>query len=166
MRVFFFPPGKRGVGGRASSRAWPSAADTVDHAAQFFLADTEAFQGTVAGWAEQGLVRPWDPSTIGRFTSPGASSSSSFFEPFDDGKTRWIGGAGGLAAHLAQGLAAGTVQNNVWVSPTNGLRKNSDGSWSLRVNGKEIGRHGKGVCPFRVAPLRGPKLALFSLEQL
>ena len=38
-----YDTGKRGVGGRASSRYWPEAGDTVDHAAQFFLAEDPVF---------------------------------------------------------------------------------------------------------------------------
>lgn len=146
------------MGGRASSREWPRPGYAVDHGVQFFLAESEDFQSAVSAWADAGLVKPWSASKIGRFSSdksveggalgpPATDEASWTFAPFDDGKVRWVGGAsglGGVASHMAQALKPQSLQTDVWVSPSNGLRKNSDGTWSLRVNGKEIGRHNKG----------------------
>jgi predicted NAD/FAD-dependent oxidoreductase len=128
---------------------WPRLGDTVDHGAQFFLAETAEFQAAVGAWADAGLVREWPASGIGRLTNPGAADAPWTFAPFNDDKTRWVGGGtgglGGLATSMAQALPPRALRTDVWVSPSNGLRKNSDGTWSLKVNGKEIGRHNKGI---------------------
>ena len=60
-----FDTGKHAVGGRASSRRLSfTGADgkraqlTVDHAAQFFLAQRESFRPYVESWAKAGAVAP------------------------------------------------------------------------------------------------------------
>ncbi|KAL7541373.1 hypothetical protein ACHAWF_006918, partial [Thalassiosira exigua] len=62
LTIHIFDQGRRGVGGRTSSRCEGSdEAATVrfDHGCQFFRADTDRFKTLVKEWTEKGYVSEW-----------------------------------------------------------------------------------------------------------
>ena len=145
-----YDTGKRGVGGRASSRSW-GGAGAADHAAQFFLARDPRFQAQVKLWEAEGAVREWR-GPVGRV------SAERGFEEFHDGTARYIGsperGLGAIAAAMADGVE---VREDQWISPSGGLRKLKNGRWSVRAKGREVGQHDliciahNGKCAERIA---------------
>jgi len=166
--VVVYDTGARGVGGRASSRClpWPTSEKdygkaktpsptvVVDHAAQFFLAEHPDFKDAVAQWHADGVVKPWE-GKLGRVSwapqerngsGGGGGGGGPLFEPFSDDKTRWIGtqsggGIGGIATNMASKLPVDSVVTDCWVSPGNGIRRLSDGKWSVKVGPKKENRH-------------------------
>lgn len=138
VKCTVYDTGKKGVGGRASSRVMADVDYGVDHAAQFFVATTPSFQQQVEAWVAAGVVAEWPSERVGRVSAAGE------FVPFDDGTPRYIGsparGLGSVAASMAASLAT-PPETDVWVSPSNGLKRNADGTWDVKVNGKVIGNH-------------------------
>eukprot|EP00929_Paragymnodinium_shiwhaense_P063326 TRINITY_DN31647_c0_g1_i1.p1 TRINITY_DN31647_c0_g1~~TRINITY_DN31647_c0_g1_i1.p1 ORF type:complete len:603 (-),score=133.80 TRINITY_DN31647_c0_g1_i1:665-2473(-) len=126
-----FDTGKRGPGGRASSRLWRG--HVVDHAAQFVACTDPAFSSAVQ---QLGAARPWGADRkFGTLTTTG-------FKPVTDGVERWVGvdGFGGIISALASGI---DVRQDVWVPPSNGIRASADGSWNVKQPSKGQGK-GKG----------------------
>ena len=75
-----FDQGRRGVGGRTSSRTSTISDDTqqlkFDHGCQFFRGDTPQFQNILKHWIQQDYVREWK----GKFhSSNGMSTDREFF---------------------------------------------------------------------------------------
>ena len=151
VKCTVYDTGKKGVGGRASSRTMADVSHGVDHAAQFFVATTPSFQQQVDDWMSAGVVAEWPSERVGRVSASASASASADqaagefeFVPFDDGTPRYIGsptrGLGSVAAAMAASLAT-PPETDVWVSPSNGLKRNADGTWDVRVNGKVIGNH-------------------------
>ena len=67
LQVHIFDQGRRGVGGRTSSRRYDirdgnEASSTLrfDHGCQFFRADTDRFKKLVHEWIEKGYVSEWN----------------------------------------------------------------------------------------------------------
>ena len=67
IQIDIFDQGRRGVGGRTSSRRYDirdgndeAATVRFDHGCQFFRADTERFKKLVYGWIEKGYVSEWN----------------------------------------------------------------------------------------------------------
>ncbi|CAJ1347992.1 unnamed protein product [Effrenium voratum] len=112
-----FDTGKRGPGGRASSRQWRG--QVVDHASQFIATTDPEFRELIAS---SGAARPLQ--RFGRLRKDG-------FQP-EDGD-RWVGiqGMGGIVSKLAEGV---NVRQDIWVPPSNGLSV-EDGSWSVAIPG-------------------------------
>lgn len=129
-----FDTGKNTVGGRASSRLMKfEGADggrvalKVDHAAQFFVAQREAFTPYVARWAEAGAVQPWDATvgTVLKGSGFRATPTPSAGTPL----CRWVaaGGMGELwEKHVAAQLS--DVRRPVWVSA---LERTASGGWRV-----------------------------------
>lgn len=101
-----FDTGKRGVGGRCSSRLAADARfpGAVDHAAQFVERSgrSASFDALVDECVEAGALRPWDGKFVGSAEE----------------------GLGALPLHLSAGL---DVRKDVWVPPNGGVRKSKDG---------------------------------------
>ena len=136
VRATVYDTGKRGVGGRASSRTL-AGGRPVDHAAQLFTATSPDFKEQVALWEADGVVSKWPG--VGR-----VHADTGEFTPLDNETKRYIGstelGMGSITAAIASSLITPPV-TDVWVSPSSGLKRGSDGVWDVRVNGKVIGRH-------------------------
>jgi predicted NAD/FAD-dependent oxidoreductase len=113
-----FDTGKRAPGGRASSREilLPGAehALAADHAVQFFTA-TGAFAEEVRAWEAAGVVRRWDSGV-------GLLSEGAAFEPFADGRDRWIGvnAMADVSRHLASQCAR--IEQDVRAAPRGSQR--------------------------------------------
>lgn len=85
MTIHVFDQGRRGVGGRTSSRSAAATGDSSnggsnammrwDHGCQFFRADTPQFQHIVQEWLSKGFVKEWN----GNFTSSATLSSDREF---------------------------------------------------------------------------------------
>ena len=130
-----FDTGKRNVGGRASSRRLgfqgvngERVSLTVDHAAQFFLAQRAPFAGYVKRWAETGLVARWtEPIGV---LSPGTGFRTLPIPDATSPLSRWVaagdGGMGELWAGVARELE--DVNKNVWVS---NLERTQSGTWRV-----------------------------------
>ena len=61
--IDLFDQGRRGVGGRTSSRRYDineSATLRFDHGCQFFRADTDRFKKLVHEWIDKGYVSEWN----------------------------------------------------------------------------------------------------------
>ena len=105
-----FDTGKRGVGGRCSSRLGGDGTNfpgAVDHAAQFVevSGDCEAFGAFVDDCVEDGVLAPWSGYEGG------------------DGRRLFVGSAAEGIGALPAALAAGVdVRQDVWVSPNGGVR--------------------------------------------
>eukprot|EP00979_Chaetoceros_neogracilis_P015000 scaffold5222_cov282-Chaetoceros_neogracile.AAC.15 len=65
VNVHLFDQGRRGVGGRTSSRTSTDASMRWDHGCQFFRADTDQFKELVQHWMAKDLIQKWE----GRFIS-------------------------------------------------------------------------------------------------
>ncbi|CAE7655294.1 unnamed protein product [Symbiodinium sp. CCMP2456] len=102
LKATVFDTGKRGPGGRASSRTWRG--QLCDHASQFVTATDKDFAEMLAS---SGAVRPFGKD--GRF----GTLSKANFEPLQDGVERWIGleGVGGIVRMLAEGLDIQQARN-------------------------------------------------------
>ena len=127
-RVTVYDTGKRGPGGRASSRLWQDdASRPVDHAVQFAEAHTTAFSHFMEGLAQAGTVRRLSSEDVTILSAPNQCN------PVGDGVARFVGvgGMGAIADALASGLD--DVRQDVWVSPNGGIRKGTrDGPWLVR----------------------------------
>ena len=79
LTIHVFDQGRRGVGGRTSSRISTTTDNSqlkFDHGCQFFRADTPQFQNILKHWIQQDYVREWK----GNFhSSNGMSSDREFF---------------------------------------------------------------------------------------
>ena len=80
LTIHLFDQGRRGVGGRTSSRMSTTTDGTqqlkFDHGCQFFRADTPQFQNILKHWIQKDYVREWN----GNFhSSNGMSPDREFF---------------------------------------------------------------------------------------
>lgn len=128
LKAVVFDTGKHGPGGRASSRVWRGS--VVDHAAQFITVTDPRF---ATAMAESGSVQRWGgDGRLGILTASG-------YTPFNDDVERLIGkgGFGSIVAALAKGI---DVRQDVWVPPSNGIRKEPSGGWSVLVPNGAKGR--------------------------
>ena len=128
-----YDTGKRGPGGRASSRTWRGRA--VDHAVQSVSAmPGSAFHEWLSQLEADGFVRPW--SGLGVLGEGGA-----FMPAPEGGAPRYIGvgGMGTIAEQLAGGL---DIRQDIWVSPNGGIfteRGSADdggGGWCVQESKK------------------------------
>ena len=128
-----YDTGKRGPGGRASSRTWRGRA--VDHAVQSVSAmPGSAFHEWLSELEADGFVRPW--SGLGVLGDGGA-----FMPAPEGGAPRYIGvgGMGTIAEQLAGGL---DIRQDIWVSPNGGIfteRGSADdggGGWCVQESKK------------------------------
>lgn len=125
IRTTVFDTGKRGPGGRASSRvlAGPDGRHLVDHAVQAFTVDIPEVRTLVHEMEAAGAVRQWQGSV-------GTISPRGDFRPRDEGTEGplWIGsrpaGMGAMAKWLARGQ---DLKQDVWVAR---LKQEDDG-WAL-----------------------------------
>ena len=102
-----FDTGKRGVGGRCSSRTKTQFPGAVDHAAQFVESSgrSDAFDAFIQDCVSSGVLRPWDGKFVGSETE----------------------GLGALPDFMAEGVE---VRQDRWVAPNGGVFKKPDGTWS------------------------------------
>ena len=102
-----FDTGKRGVGGRCSSRTNTNFPGAVDHAAQFVESSgrSDAFDAFIQDCVSTGVLRPWDGKFVGSEND----------------------GLGALPDFMAQGVE---VRQDRWVAPNGGVFKKPDGTWS------------------------------------
>ena len=102
-----FDTGKRGVGGRCSSRTNTQFPGAVDHAAQFVESSgrSDAFDALIQDCVSTGVLRPWDGKFVGSETE----------------------GLGALPDFMAEGVE---VRQDRWVAPNGGVFKKPDGTWS------------------------------------
>lgn len=102
-----FDTGKRGVGGRCSSRTNTDFPGAVDHAAQFVKSSgkSDSFTAFVDECAAAGVLRPWDGKFVGSEKE----------------------GLGALPNFLAEGI---DVRQDRWVAPNGGVFQRGDGTWS------------------------------------
>lgn len=135
-----FDTGRRGVGGRASSRQDHNR-QPVDHGAQFIKvnghSESEAFRQALQEWLELGIVQRWN----GRVVDSRYLSKTADLKTQEDA-SYYIGsdelGIGSIATHLCSSLQL-PPHSDTWVSPSNGIRKQSDGRWTVHSKGKQIG---------------------------
>jgi glycine/D-amino acid oxidase-like deaminating enzyme len=133
-----YDTGKRGPGGRASSRTWRGRA--VDHAVQSVSAmPGSAFHEWLSQLEADGFVRPW--SGLGVLGEGGA-----FMPAPEGGAPRYIGvgGMGTIAEQLAGGL---DIRQDIWVSPNGGIFTERDsaehggGGWCVQESKKVQARY-------------------------
>ena len=105
LAVTVYDTGKRGPGGRCSSRIWRGR--PVDHAAQFVESSgrSDAFDAFIQDCVSSGVLRPWDGKFVGSETE----------------------GLGALPDFMAEGVE---VRQDRWVAPNGGVFKKPDGTWS------------------------------------
>lgn len=77
--IHLFDQGRRGVGGRTSSRSTASINSEKpmrwDHGCQFFRADTSQFKGILHEWIAMGLVQEWKGDFVSsKSLSPGENA--------------------------------------------------------------------------------------------
>jgi len=131
IRPVVFDTGRRGPGGRASNRIFENGY-TVDHACQFFTAQTPRFQQYVEKWLSGGISNTTDSNRDSRFLQKcfeGANSlgvitlhnaSSSYkFDPLPPANAKQlrltgVGGMGGLAEGIADSLPR--LVKDTWVA--------------------------------------------------
>eukprot|EP00403_Amphidinium_massartii_P004377 CAMPEP_0178381418 /NCGR_PEP_ID=MMETSP0689_2-20121128/5972_1 /TAXON_ID=160604 /ORGANISM="Amphidinium massartii, Strain CS-259" /LENGTH=710 /DNA_ID=CAMNT_0020001599 /DNA_START=52 /DNA_END=2185 /DNA_ORIENTATION=+ len=121
-----YDTGKKGPGGRASSRqlvAEDSSRHVVDHAVQAFTATSPDVMELVQAMEQGGAVKPWR-GKIGSMTARGV-----FREREASEGDLWIGsaerGMGEMSAWLAKGL---DIRQDVWVAR---LQRDGEGCWDL-----------------------------------
>jgi renalase len=120
----------RGVGGRLATRRFADC--YFDHGAQYFTANTPAFQALTNQWVGQGWVQPW-------FTQLAVAGGITAVNPLP--KTRYVptAGATSLAKALAQPLTLSLSQRVVALTPQ------SQGHWQLTTeqlaNPSELAYH-------------------------
>ena len=134
VAVTLYDTGKRGPGGRASSRLWKGF--VVDHAAQFAEARTQTFAEHMKSLEREGHVKQLTPSCVKSLVAPGV------VEPMADGGVpRFVGTQGmGSIADAAVGYLD-DVRQDLWVSPNGGIRKASDGSWLVKESRNSDARY-------------------------
>jgi phytoene dehydrogenase-like protein len=122
-----YDTGKRGPGGRCSSRTWRGV--PADHAAQFAEARTATFAAFLESLASEGKVRRLEGGAVATLTAPGVAET----EAHDAEKIPRYVGVGGMGA-LTDALASSVadVRTDVWVSPNGGIRRERDGCWTVR----------------------------------
>ena len=69
ITIHLFDQGRRGVGGRTSSRSAASSMNSEtpmrwDHGCQFFRADTSQFKDIIQEWISKGIVHEWKGSFV------------------------------------------------------------------------------------------------------
>ena len=117
-----FDTGKRGPGGRASSRVWRDGRP-VDHAVQSVAASPGSeFHSWMETLKTNGIVRAWDG--LGTLSDNG-------FELDKSGAPRYVGvgGMGAIADELARGL---DIRQDAWVSPNGGIYTSASGGWCVQ----------------------------------
>lgn len=126
-----FDTGKRAPGGRASSRIWRG--HPVDHAVQFAAATDARFGQAIE---KTGVAKLWDGRRFGNLRA-------GKFAPSDDRVERWFGegGFGSIVASLARDV---DVRQDVWVSPSGGVRADRSGGYVVEAPG-EGGRGKQGL---------------------
>ena len=124
VAVTLYDTGKRGPGGRASSRLWRG--QVADHAAQFCEARTPIFTTHMEELLSEGKVHRLAPDALCNLISPGV------VEPLADNVPRFVGVGGmGAIADAAVGYLD-DVKQDLWVSPNNGIRQDANGKWLVR----------------------------------
>jgi len=117
-----FDTGKRGPGGRASSRVWRDGRP-VDHAVQSVAASPGSeFHSWMETLKTNGVVRAW--AGLGTLGDNG-------FELDRSGAPRYVGvgGMGAIADELARGL---DIRQDAWVSPNGGIYTSASGGWCVQ----------------------------------
>ena len=81
IHVDIYDQGRRGVGGRTSSRTFENDKLLMrwDHGCQFFRADTDQFKDIVKEWIENDFVREWKGQFISAIPDTGNNTSIDFF---------------------------------------------------------------------------------------
>ena len=139
VAVTLYDTGKRGPGGRCSSRLWRGR--PADHAAQFAEARTPAFAEFLASLEASGAARRLE--SLATLTAAGAAATV-----VSDGVPRYVG-VGGMGK-ITDALAASVddVRQDVWVSPNGGIKRNAGhGAWLVR-EGKGVDQSLVGALPF------------------
>ena len=125
-----YDTGKRGPGGRASSRIWHDGRP-VDHAVQSVGASPNtAFHDFLRCLEADGVVRQW--SGLGTLGESGFAPTG--------GVPRYVGvgGMDAIANELAKGL---DIRQDVWVSPSSGIyEEQGSGAWCVKESKSVIRR--------------------------
>ena len=122
IEAIVYDTGKRGPGGRASSRMWRGR--PADHAVQSVAATPgSAFHEWIGQLEADGVVRSW--SGLGVLDGQGFTAVAS-----EGSAPRYIGvgGMGAIADRLADGL---DIKQDVWVSPNGGIKATATG-WQVQ----------------------------------
>ena len=121
-----YDTGKHAPGGRCSSRLWRGR--PADHAAQFAAATTPEFEAVMEELVRDDAAYRLASEHIKHLRSCGAPPEPA---PADGGATYYVGvgGMGSLPKAFASGL---DVRQDVWISPSNGIRYESGGGWLVR----------------------------------
>mmetsp|Transcript_23076 Transcript_23076/g.32310 ORF Transcript_23076/g.32310 Transcript_23076/m.32310 type:complete len:506 (-) Transcript_23076:1305-2822(-) len=153
-----FDTGRLRPGGRCSSRLPgdmpkdPSdkhrILDTsvIDHAAQIItvpkqLKGFEEFQNQVDAWEAQGILRQFPEGSVCDIVTNKKDGQEAFrLKPLKSSGNMYYGakGMGSIPTSMASGKAF-PVEQDVWVSPNNGVRYERDGKWKVKANGKNLG---------------------------
>ena len=115
-----FDTGKKGLGGRASSRS------STDHAIQFLTSSptqSSAFQAQLNTWHTRGVIQKWNANRI--------ENNKSTNDYYIGSNKR---GMGAVAFDLTQSLATAPA-TDTWISPNNGLSKEGN-QWKIKGHGK------------------------------
>ena len=161
LAVTVYDTGKRGPGGRCSSRIWRGR--PVDHAAQFAEARTEPFAEFLSSLEREGKARRLKAEDVATLAAPGIATPSA------DAIPRYVG-VGGMGA-ISDALTACVedVRTDTWVSPNGGIRRNAgDGSWLVKESKTVESRYDavvvahNGKCAERLTS-RQPSKAVHSL---
>ncbi|KAL1504437.1 hypothetical protein AB1Y20_010843 [Prymnesium parvum] len=164
--VVVFDTGKRAPGGRASSRVWHSALP-ADHAAQLCVASTPQFARLLEQLEAGGAITRYT-GRLGTLAAPAAAGEAARFAAIDDGRPRFHG-VKGMASFIGA-LAGGIdVRQDIWVPPSSGLRKLSDGAWEVREKARHrfdaivIAHNGKCAARLTTPSAAQPARALHAL---
>mmetsp|Transcript_14440 Transcript_14440/g.22562 ORF Transcript_14440/g.22562 Transcript_14440/m.22562 type:complete len:498 (-) Transcript_14440:75-1568(-) len=153
-----FDTGRLRPGGRCSSRLPgdmpkdPSdkhrILDTsiIDHAAQIItvpkqLKGFEEFQKQVDTWETQGILRQFPEGSVCDVVTSKKDGKESFrLKPLANSEKMYYGanGMGSIPTSMASGKVF-PVEQDVWVSPNNGVRYERDGKWKVKASGKILG---------------------------
>jgi predicted NAD/FAD-dependent oxidoreductase len=150
--VTVFDTGRLRPGGRCSTRQPGDAPKQeqdddypllskyrFDHAAQLISANNhnnilEDFQQQLLAWEKDGIVTKFPPNSVCRVARNGK------IEPLSQDFYHGTQGMGGLALSLVDQTKNFELKQDVWVSPSSGVRYQKDtGKWKLQANGKSLG---------------------------
>jgi predicted NAD/FAD-dependent oxidoreductase len=130
IRVDLFDQGRRGVGGRSSTRSIDQDGKLLqwDHACQFFRADTKKFRSVVSDWIQLGVASEWK----GKFGTddPEADPAHEFFglpsqPPFYVGND----GMQSIPTRILSDISSDCL--NVFTGTRVSSMQRNNGQWSL-----------------------------------
>ena len=122
----------------------------IDHAAQILTVPGakgfEEFQRQVDEWETQGIVVRYPKGTVCDIIDQKKGDGGFSLQPInkeENGKALYYGagGMGSIPRSIAQSGGTFNVEQDVWVSPSNGLKyqKGEKQNWKVQANGKTLG---------------------------